>query len=151
MATGIKTKVLGKARLIRGFRELPRERQALVSTAIFHSGLDVVSAARDSLKGARSGKPYKRYDPTRTGIASEVGEAPAWDEGTLSGSIFIEPNGPAQRVSVGSRLPYARWLELGYKKVNGESEGARPWLRPAFQKMLPRIKRRMKDAAKGKR
>lgn len=72
--------------------------------------------------------------------ASAPGEAPATDTGNLVSSIYFRQ--PSKLVAeVGSRLPYAYWLEFGTKKIE-----PRPSWVPATQKNMP-IFQKLIDAA----
>ena len=47
-------------------------------------------AVRSIQQGSKSGKTYKRYNPTRTHKASAPGEAPASDTGFLVSNIRVK-------------------------------------------------------------
>lgn len=63
---------------------------------------------------------------------SRPGEPPHKQTGRLQTSIASERSGLEARV--GTNLQYGRWLELGTRDVE-----ARPWLRPAFNALVPAI------------
>ena len=63
--------------------------------------------------------------------ASAPGEAPATDTGGLVSSIYFEQKTKLS-TEIGSRLPYAYWLEFGTKKIK-----PRPSWRPAVEKNTP--------------
>lgn len=86
-------------------------------------------AVRSIEEGPKTGRIYRRENPSRIHQASAPGEAPADDLGNLKNSITVSPstrhNVPAK---VGSPLPYAADLEHGTPKIL-----PRPWLWPAIE------------------
>jgi len=99
-------------------------------------------AIRSIQSGAKSGKTYKRYNPTRTHKASAPGEAPASDTGTLASSISIdvdvERNAVVGKIIAyaddGSGDNYAKHLEFGTQNMS-----ARPFMQPALRKSRRKI------------
>ena len=89
-------------------------------------------AIRSIQSGAKSGKTYKRYNPTRTHKASAPGEAPASDTGFLVSNIRVKEEKDV--VQVRSEASYSKFLEYGTSKML-----ARPFLFPAFEKSKPKI------------
>ena len=84
-------------------------------------------AIRSIQSGAKSGKTYKRYNPTRTHKSSAPGEAPASDTGNLVRNIRVKQK-TQDIVTVESRASYSKFLEYGTSKMQ-----ARPFLFPAFK------------------
>jgi HK97 gp10 family phage protein len=89
-------------------------------------------AIRSIQQGSKSGKTYKRYNPTRTHKASAPGEAPASDTGFLVSNIRVKEQKDV--VQVRSEASYSKFLEYGTSKML-----ARPFLFPAFEKSKPKI------------
>ena len=89
-------------------------------------------AVRSIQQGSKSGKTYKRYNPTRTHKASAPGEAPASDTGFLVSNIRVKEQKDV--VVVSSEASYSKFLEYGTSKML-----ARPFLFPAFEKSKPKI------------
>ena len=89
-------------------------------------------AIRSIQSGAKSGKTYKRYNPTRTHKASAPGEAPASDTGFLVSNIRVKEQKDV--VQVRSEASYSKFLEYGTSKML-----ARPFLFPAMEKSKPKI------------
>ena len=89
-------------------------------------------AIRSIQTGAKSGKTYKRYNPTRTHKASAPGEAPASDTGFLVSNIRVKDQ--KDLVQVRSEASYSKFLEYGTSKML-----ARPFLFPAMEKSKPKI------------
>ncbi len=89
-------------------------------------------AVRSIQQGSKSGKTYKRYNPTRTHKASAPGEAPASDTGFLVSNIRVKEEKDV--VQVRSEASYSKFLEYGTSKML-----ARPFLFPAFEKRKPKI------------
>lgn len=82
--------------------------------------------------GAKTGRVYKKYNPTRTHRASAPGEAPASDTGNLVSNIMVEDK--QDSVEVQSRADYSKYLEYGTSKME-----ARPFLFPAYEKSREKI------------
>ena len=89
-------------------------------------------AIRSIQTGAKSGKTYKRYNPTRTHKASAPGEAPASDTGFLVSNIRVKDQ--KDFVEVRSEASYSKFLEYGTSKML-----ARPFMFPASEKSKPKI------------
>jgi len=89
-------------------------------------------AVRSIQQGSKSGKTYKRYNPTRTHKASAPGEAPASDTGFLVSNIRVKDQ--KDLVQVRSEASYSKFLEYGTSKML-----ARPFLFPAMEKSKPKI------------
>jgi HK97 gp10 family phage protein len=89
-------------------------------------------AIRSIQQGAKSGKTYKRYNPTRTHKASAPGEAPASDTGFLVSNIRVKDE--KDLVQVRSEASYSKFLEYGTSKML-----ARPFMFPAMEKSKPKI------------
>ena len=139
MSDGLNVKVIGVEKFKGSIAKKDRKKALAIRKALDQAGLDVASEARRLIvTGTRSGNPYVRYKPKRTGIAGRrYAEPPKTDRGTLIGSIFREPKNPINEVRIGTRLDYGRSLELnGWK-----------WLSPAFNNMLDRVRARLREAA----
>ena len=89
-------------------------------------------AIRSIQTGAKSGKTYKKYNPTRTHKASAPGEAPASDTGFLVSNIRVKVQ--KDFVEVRSEASYSKFLEYGTSKML-----ARPFMFPASEKSKPKI------------
>ena len=89
-------------------------------------------AIRSIQQGSKSGKTYKKYNPTRIHKASAPGEAPASDTGFLVSNIRVK----AQKdfVEVRSEASYSKFLEYGTSKML-----PRPFMFPASEKSKPKI------------
>ena len=90
-------------------------------------------AVKSIQQGNKTGRIYKRYNPTREHRASAPGEAPASDTGNLVSQIFVK-NKEEGVVQVSSEAMYSKFLEFGTEKML-----PRPFLFPAFEKSKPRI------------
>lgn len=75
--------------------------------------------------------------------ASAPGQAPASDTGTLVNSIYVDRDGVA-RMTVGSRLAYAAYLEFGTRKI-----APRPAWVPAVEKARPEFEAQMRAIIAG--
>ena len=89
-------------------------------------------AIRSIQQGSKSGKTYKKYNPTRTHKASAPGEAPASDTGFLVSNIRVKEQKDV--VQVRSEASYSKFLEYGTSKML-----ARPFLFPATERSRPKI------------
>ena len=114
----------------------------LTSEALRLSALDMKTQIRSTLIDFNpTGNPYVRYKPRREGVAGRRwAEPPHWDEGTLGGkSIFHRPPIPETFVEIGTDRAYGRILE----------ENGWRWLGLSWDRMLPRILLRLRNAARG--
>lgn len=103
--------------------------------AAIYEAADAVRAEafRSISAGSVSGKNH---------VASAPGDAPNRDTGILQANIEIsQPKPLVARVT--SKAPYAAALERGTSKM-----AARPYMRPARDKMLPEAKRILKRKIK---
>ena len=82
--------------------------------------------------GSKTGRTYKRYNPTRTHRASAPGEAPASDTGNLVSNIMVQEKGDS--IEVQSNAEYSKFLEYGTSKME-----ARPFLFPAYEMSREKI------------
>lgn len=103
-----------------------------VARRVVHVGADMVrsEAHRSISAGSVSGKGH---------VASAPGEPPHRDLGTLQANLEVtEPTRAGDEITatVTSNAPYAGHLEFGTSKM-----AARPSLRPARDKMEPKIHR----------
>lgn len=98
---------------------------------------EVRNTVLETLSGTRSGRTYKVPGTSRTYTASRPGEPPAQATGRLRQSIKTDIRGEGKKVigSIGTDLEYAKGLEFGTHRV-----AARPFLKPSFEKAVPKIK-----------
>lgn len=85
--------------------------------------------------GPKTGRVYRRENPTRVHQASAPGQSPAEDLGTLSNSFAVQLrklNQYARSATVGSELAYASKLEYGDISTNLLP---RPFFRPAIDEV----------------
>jgi len=67
-------------------------------------------------KGAKSGKVYRKYNPTREHVSSAPGQAPASDTGNLVRNIkVVQVNQDVTQVTSGAK--YSKELEYGTSKI----------------------------------
>ena len=98
----------------------------LVEQALFAAGEMIQVEAQLSItRGAVSGKNH---------VPSKPGEPPNQDTGVLAGNIETTRAGRL-RVRVTSKAPYSAPLEFGTSKM-----AARPFMRPARDKMKPQAR-----------
>lgn len=103
--------------------------QLVRSTAI--KAIQSKSSGEVVTRTTAAGEPYNH-------IASKEGAAPNTDTGALVNSVQVDIAGSGIRkgVVVGSRLPYAAWLEFGTSKM-----AARPWLWPSLEQNRSAIRK----------
>lgn len=108
--------------------------EAEVERVLFHAGELIQTEAQLSItRGAVSGKSH---------VPSAPGEPPNQDTGVLAGNIETTRNGRL-RVRVTSKAGYSAALEFGTSKI-----AARPFMRPARDKMRPQIEGLITKAVK---
>lgn len=126
---------------MKGARAHIRRLQALASDAGRKDIGQALFAAADAIRveaqisitrGAVSGKGH---------VPSKPGEPPMNDTGVLAGYINVEHKSGTLRATVRSDAEYAAALEFGTSTV-----AARPYLRPARDKMKPEAKRLVEQA-----
>lgn len=108
------------------------------------AALEAVSDVRRAIQGPpKTGREYKR-GKNRDIIhrASAPGQAPATDTGTLVSSLYNEDRGYLTK-AIGSRLPYAFYLEFGTLKI-----APRPAWIPAVERAIPKMLKRVNIAIK---
>jgi len=104
-----------------------------VAKVLFHAGELIQTEAQISItRGAVSGKNH---------VPSAPGEPPNADTHVLSNNIETTRAGKL-RVRVTSKAGYSSALEFGTSKM-----AARPFMRPARDKMRPQIEKLLADAA----
>jgi hypothetical protein len=136
--TSIKLSVVGLDELTATLAQYGQRAEKEIANVVRITAFDVEADAIKSIqRGIKSGRTYEKFKPRRTHRASKAGEAPASDTGRLAGSI------KAQRItalsySVGTDVPYGRYLELGTMNIL-----ERPWLRPAIEKNRELFRKRI--------
>lgn len=113
--------------------------KAVVGTAIELRG-DVVKSIN---RGPASGVTYQKINPKRTHRASAPGQPPMTDTGRLANSITFDRAGPLT-ATVGSNVIYALYLEYGTRRM-----AARPFMRPAVERIRPKFLERIEAAIRG--
>lgn len=108
------------------------ETEKEIGAALFAAGEMIQVEAQISItRGAVSGKNH---------VASKPGEPPNADTHVLANNIETTQPGRT-RVIVSSNAPYSAPLEFGTSKM-----AARPFMRPARDKMKPQAKRLVEQA-----
>ena len=134
MPDGIRVKV-DTRNLVARLRRIEKAEGTALSDAIgVAAELVRTEAVRSIQRGSRSGITYKRGSVFHR--ASAPGEQPKTDTGSLVSSIFSSLRKDRSRpvAFVGSDIVYAKHLEFGTRRM-----AARPWLQPAFDRMLPKM------------
>lgn len=99
---------------------------------LLEAATDTHSNAVKSISGgSRAGKKYKATKAGKIHTASAPGEPPKTDTGALVSGITLEKEPYGYSVGSRPKAPHGFWLEFGTSKMD-----PRPWLRPAFDKMV---------------
>lgn len=116
--------------------DVKRAIDAGVVRNVEHAARDLHGEVLRVLRGPRSGEEYRVPGTQRTYTASAPGEPPASRLGDLRTDYAAEKQN-GESWFVGSRLEYARHLELGARKANLRP---RPHLSVALGNMTRRIR-----------
>lgn len=119
-------------------KDLGRSMQLIVTAAALEAVTDVKNAISGPPKTGREYKRGKNRDIVHR--ASAPGQAPATDTGTLVSSIYNEDRGKYAK-AIGSRLPYAYYLEFGTFRME-----KRPSWIPAVERAIPKMLKRVEVA-----
>lgn len=114
--------------------DISRQLGLIVNAAAIES----VSDIKKMMATVKTGIEYKRGSIVHK--ASAPGEAPAVDTGTLINSIYNEDRAPLAK-AIGSRLPYAYYLEFGTRKI-----APRPAWVPSVENAIPKMLKRVTTA-----
>lgn len=103
------------------------------------AAIEAVTDVRKAIQGPpKTGREYVRgKNRDIVHRASAPGEAPATDTGTLVNSIYNEDRGKYAK-AIGSRLPYAYYLEFGTFKMD-----KRPSWIPSVERAIPKMLKRI--------
>jgi len=109
---------------------------AQTGTVLTKGAIMVTNQIKKLMREPKSGTRYK--GKRRITRSSAPGEAPAVQTGRLRASIHYKAPDPLTRL-IGTNLDYGYWLEIGTSKM-----AARPFLRPAFKQVSPKIVKMLK-------
>ena len=129
----INIKVSGLEKALEVLRKAETELQEPIKDTL-KGGAQLIrgEAIKSIQSGSKTGRTYKRYNPTRTHRASAPGEAPASDTGNLVSNIMVQEKGDS--IEVQSNAEYSKFLEYGTSKME-----ARPFLFPAYEMSREKI------------
>lgn len=115
----------------RKLQEIIRNQPQLIDRALGELAVEIVMDAQTSMGSSPAGKSYTRRKKVH--VASTAGNPPNPDTGTLRASLRFrkEANG---RYRVEDGTSYGYHLEVGTSRM-----GARPFLRPAFERAKDRF------------
>jgi len=138
MSFAIAFKPIGLSSLVKKLETITPKQNKALSLALGESAVLIHGEAVKSILAHKSsGITYGKH------TASKEGYPPNSDTGMLVKSIQFDVNYEKITAQIGTNLNYGLWLEFGTKDM-----GERPWLRPAFLKMLPKISKIMIRASK---
>lgn len=130
------------------FKSIESNTPVQMRKAINAAALMVKSYAQNSINRQSAGKPYNRYQPTRTGLASKEGQAPNKDRGNLVDNILTSSGTGIKTKEyfalVRSQAPYSKDLEYGTENMK-----ARPFMKPAIDANREKIKALVAKAIRG--
>ncbi len=133
--------VEGTGRLIRKLNRLPERATQRISDALEASAADLHSlAVRRIQKNSGGGRTYVRGGISHT--ASAPGEYPNTDTGELVRKMGWRATS-ALATEFFSNALHGKWLEVGTSRMR-----PRPFMRPTFRELAPRIRQRVNSAVK---
>jgi hypothetical protein len=134
----ISFKAIGLSNLVKKLESITPKQNKELSIALGESTVLVHGEARKSIQAhLSSGIKYGNH------TASKAGYPPNSDTGMLVKHIDWNIDYEKMVSQVGTNLKDGAWREFGTRYIE-----ERPWLRPAFLKMLPRIKKIMTKSVK---
>lgn len=109
-------------------------------------GLAMLNTAKSKIqRGSKSGKVYRKYNPSRIHQSSAPGQSPAADTGGLVNSGFHEMEESTLTVNIGFAKFYAAFLEYGTRMM-----AKRPFLLPTVEEWRSKIAGVIKAAIKAR-
>ena len=91
-----------------------------------------------------SGRVYKKYNPTRTHVASRPDEPPATDTGFLISQISTDVKVDGETVigQIISAAPYSKHLEFGTRRMlEANPGGKRPFMQPSLEENKDKVRK----------
>ena len=151
--TKISVELVGEKKLQQALAQAAADVKNAAEIAVVGTALDLRANIVQEISKRGRGRTYTHYFyTTKNGklaqgrkrnkphIASAEGDPPATDTGRLKNNIYFERLG-ALTAAVGSDLVYATYLEYGTSKM-----AARPFFRPAVEKIRPIFMKRIEKA-----
>ena len=136
--------VTGTKELQAALAELGEDISQVVTDAVNATGLEIRGdIVKRIQRGPKTGRTYRKSNPSRIHKASAPGQAPATDTGRLVNSITFKRISPLT-VTVGSKLAYASYLEFGTRNI-----ARRPAWAPAAMLAEPKFRKRLEAAIAG--
>lgn len=133
----------GSAELQSALKRASAEIRAAVSKEVMATAQDLRADVVRTLRQPGKGVTYQKRNPTRTHTASAGGDPPATDTGRLRNSIMFEKLGDLT-AAVKTDVEYGTYLEYGTINM-----AARPFLRPAVERIRPQYIGRLEQVLKG--
>lgn len=126
-------KLIGRDKFMAKLGRLSGPEAVRIAGAVVYEGIDHIRAEADH-SISRGSSSQGRHTP------SAPGQPPNRDIGHLQNNLEAEMTGPVEG-EVRSKAEYAAALEYGTSKMD-----ARPYMRPARDKMVPKINKKFADA-----
>lgn len=137
-------KLEGSKELQAALRNMTEEVRGEVSKAVIGTAMELRGDVVKSIqRGPASGTTYQKYNPRRTHTASAPGQPPMTDTGRLAKNIQFDKVNDLT-ATVGSDVAYAAYLEFGTSRM-----AARPYFRPATEKIRDKFNKRLETAIRG--
>ena len=123
--------------------DILRNKQKKVLSAVRRAANNVRNEAIKSVMSGGKGETVTRYNPRRRHAVSRAGEPPATDTGNLVKQISftVKMEGNSAVGTVISAAPYSKPLEYGTANM-----AARPFLKPALDKIRPTLPKLLRSA-----
>lgn len=129
---------IGEKKFKRALRDIKVDSKKMLARGLADMAFDTQEEAVQSIRTSpASGKTYRRRGVLHT--ASSPGNAPRIDRGTLVQNIITKKEGKGYTTGSRKGAPHGFWLEFGTRKM-----AKRPWLGPAFDKIVKNINRYFK-------
>lgn len=138
----LQVKVKNTQRITNKLLRIPEAMREPVLKALWSGANAIKNTAQKSMRGPKGGVTRTIY---RNGMkiihtASAPGEPPAIDEGDLVKNIQVEVDRGRIVAAVGTNIEHGAILEEASRSKR------RPWLRPAYQKNIGKIKEKVARA-----
>lgn len=137
----IRGKLFGLEKINKSIDETRKKILAGQAEAMQKAILEIHAEAIRSIQDNKDGKPQIRYSPKRIVNVSKPGDPPNTDTGHLVKGIGFRFEKGGLIGKVGTNVRYGAWLEFGTMKM-----AARPWLRPAVEKVTEKISKIFKES-----
>jgi len=135
----LKVEITGSDKFIKAAKAYAKKQSRDLNAILGEAAIETQGEAQRSILSHQSkGAIYEKRNGV-THQASLEGYPPNSDTGTLVKNITIETIKGGYEVGSRKGAPWGAWLEFGTSRV-----GARPWLQPAYDKIVGKMMDRFK-------